>query len=69
MFSERLWCLFELTGSPVLLVMEWCLLVLGDCSVSISVPGDVCTGWSGNSFLPLQGSHLLAAESVDPAGH
>lgn len=41
MFSERLWCLFEFTGSPVLLVMEWSLLVLGDCSVSTSVPGDM----------------------------
>lgn len=49
--------------------MVWCPLVLGDSSVSVSVLGDMCTGWSGNSFLPPQGSHLLAAESVDPAGH
>lgn len=64
MFSERLWCLFELTGSPVLLVMVWCPLVLGDCSVSVSVPGDMCAQDGVEITFYLLKAHIYQQQSL-----
>lgn len=42
MFSDSGACLSSLEVLYCLLVMEWCPLVLGGCSESTSVPGDMC---------------------------